>query len=239
MGCVYLGVSGNYWTDDMREQYIRFGITDNNGLRAATWKIWTPNSKSDIYLSCRELRGTLKASLHQSGSWHFGYTNPLENYLEAEEAFNKNRHIEIWPRPNPIADGVTLAFRIVTPFNSVKTLIEPGIKDIVWVPNCSPTLATEIDIIITSFEQGNDSWPSKNIMATRLIGSYKMNNSETVWVVSREVPVPDLSSINGNELQLYKGKSKDDLKSANLKAIVFASEADGSRTLIDCTVEYK
>ena len=223
----------------MREQYIRFGITDNNGQRASTWKICTPNSKSDIYLSCRELGGTLKASLHQSGSWHFGYTGSLENYFETEETFKKSRHIEIWPRPEPIAAGVTLAFRIVTPFNSVKTIIEPGIKDIIWVPNCSPTFATEIDIIITSFEQPQDSWPGKNKMGTRLVGSYKMNNSETVWVVSWEVPVPNLSSLNGKRPNYYKGKSEADLKSTNLKAIVFANEADGSRTLIDCAVEFK
>ncbi len=223
----------------MREQFIRFGITDNHGQRAATWKIWTPHSKSDIYLSCRELRGTLKASLHQSGSWHFGYINSLDKYFETEDALNKSKYIEIWQRPKPIVEGFTIAFRIVTPYTSVSTPIEPDIKDINWLPNCSATLATEIDIIITSFDQGQDNWPGKNKMSTKLIGSYKLNNEETVWVVSWEIPVPDLSSISKNTFQFFKGKSKADLKSDCLKAIVFADETDDSRILIDCTVKNK
>jgi hypothetical protein len=221
----------------MREQFIRFGITDNYGHRAATWKIWTPNSKSDIYLSCRELGGVLKASLHQSGSWHFGYNNSLDTYFESEEAFDKCKYIEIWPRPKPIAEGITLAFRIVTPHASVNTPMEPNMKDIKWVSNCSVTLATEIDIIITSYEHGQDNWPGKNNMATKFIGSYKLNNTETLWVVSWEIPVPDLSSLSGNKFQFFKGKSIADLKSTNLKAIIFADQADGSRTLIDCAVK--
>ena len=87
--------------------------------RAATWKLWTPQLKSDIYLSCRELRGTIKTNMHQSGSCHIGYTKETNSkFLETEEAVYKNQYIEKWPRPKPIADGVTLAFRIVTPFFS-------------------------------------------------------------------------------------------------------------------------
>lgn len=223
----------------MREKFIRFGITDNNGHRAATWKIWTSNSKSDIYLACRELGGALKASFHQSGTWHFGFIDSLDKYFNTEEAINKGRHIKIWARPKPIADGVTLAFRIVTPFASVKTPIDPDLKDIKWVSNCSSSLATEIDIIITSKELAQDSWPGKNNMSTKLIGSFKLNNGETVWVVSWEVPVPNLSSLNGLNVQFFKGQNKSDLKSASLKAIIFADEADGSKTLIDCVVENK
>ncbi|GAA0878002.1 hypothetical protein GCM10009119_09700 [Algoriphagus jejuensis] len=221
----------------MKEKFIRFGISDGHGRRAATWKIWTPRSKSDIYLSCREL-GIFKVSLHQSGSWHFGFiSNSLDEYFDEEAPFLKSRHIKIWPRPKPFAAGTTLAFRIITPHTSVKTLIEPGTKNIKWISNCSPALATEIDIIITSYELDENSWPGKTQMGTRLIGSYKLSSSEFIWVVSWEVPVPDLSSLSRGKSTLCKGKSVADLKSTDLRAIVYGDSDDGSKFFIDCTVE--
>jgi hypothetical protein len=221
----------------MKDQFLRFGIR-NNGLRAATWKIWTPKLKSDIYLSCRELKGSIKASLHQSGSWHFGYTDQaLDKYFESEEAFEKSKYIEIWPRPKPIADGVTLAFRIVTPHSATTTPVGQTSKDVFWIPNCSEGSATEIDIIISPATNDAQNWPGKNRMGTKLIGSYNLPSKETVWVVYWEIALPDLSSFSGKAFNFFKGKSKIDLVGANLKAILFGDEQDGSRTLFDCSVE--
>src|SRR4051812_36013150 len=99
----------------MREHSLRFAVTDNNGRRGATWKIWTPKHKADIYLVCRELKGAIKTSLHESGSWHSGYTDDaLGKYFEDEKILEQKKYIDIWPRPKEIAEGVTLAFRIVT-----------------------------------------------------------------------------------------------------------------------------
>ena len=222
----------------MKENYIRFGITDSNKQRAATWKLWTPKLKTDIYLSCRELRGAIKTSMHQSGSWHFGYTKETgSKYFETEEAFYKNQYIEKWPRPKTIGEGVTLAFRIVTPFSAVTTPIEKNEQDIIWIPNCSEGLATEIDIIITQNYEGSDNWPGEKNMGTKIIGSYKLDNGETVWVVYWYIPMPNFSSISGNTFQFFKGRNKSELKSNNLKAIIFADENDGSRTLFDCAVD--
>ena len=222
----------------MKRQEIKFGITADN-RRAATWKLVTPKSKSDIYLICRELGGAIKVSMHQTGSWHIGYTKEEgRKYFETEESFNQHKHIEIWPRPKQIAEGVILAFRIVTPFSSVTTRIEKNIKKIIWVPNCSEGLATEIDIIITPNYEGLDNWPGKKSMGTKIIGSYQLDNGETVWVVYWYIPMPNLSSMNGNAFQYFKGQNKSELTSNNLKAIIFADENDGSRTLFDCAVDY-
>jgi hypothetical protein len=60
----------------MGEQALRFGIHDGAGHRASTWKLWTKTGtgKSEIYIACRELRGTLKASLHESRQWHIAFS---------------------------------------------------------------------------------------------------------------------------------------------------------------------
>jgi hypothetical protein len=221
----------------MARNLIRFGISDNNHLRAATWKLWTPNAKTDIYLSCRELRGNMKASMHSSGSWHFGYTQEALEYFETENAFNQKKYIQKWQRPQPLTNGLTLAFRIVTPFSAVTTKIIENNKDIVWIPNCPENMATEIDIFITSMEVDSEKWPGKNKMDTKLIGFYKIENSDTVCVVHWTIPMPDFSSLTGKQFQFFKGRSKADLASSNLRMIIFGEETDGSRTLFDLSVK--
>ena len=221
----------------MGERYLRFAIRENQ-LRAATWKIWSRNSNSDIYLTCRELKGAIKASLHQSGSWHIGYSDSAsEKYFESREDFEKSKFIEIWPKPKPISDGTVLAFRIVTPFSAIRSSVDNTRNDIIWIPNCSTGYATEIDIMITTVNITSANWPGRNKMGTKLVGSYDLANKERVWVVYWQIPMPDLSSISGKPFKFYKGKTKADLSKENLKAIIFADENDGSRTLFDFSVE--
>lgn len=216
-----------------KDNHLRFGITDNNGHRAATWTITNPKSKSDIYISCRELRGTIKTSLHQSGSWHIGYMKDVAENLENDQ----NKYIEIWSRPKPIAIGITLAFRVVTPFSAVTSPVNKSSKEIFWISNCNEGFATEIDIIITSADILISNWPGKSNMNTKLIGNFKLNNQETVWLVYRTIPMPDLSIINGKQFQFLKGKNRQDLVSGNLRAIIFGQETDGSRTIFDCAIQ--
>jgi len=116
----------------MAEWSIRFGITDGEGHCASTWKLWTDKGmgKSDVYLTCRALGGKLKTSLHDSGSWHIAYTpNTFKEKVEGAVAKQRDRFIEKWPRPKPIAKGVTLAYRIVTPWSSVTSSIGETKRD--------------------------------------------------------------------------------------------------------------
>src|SRR5437879_3904528 len=102
----------------MAQRVVRFGISDGAGHRAATWKLWTETSgnKSDIYLACRAL-GMLKASLHESGAWHIAYSKDSYEKDVKGTGPAKDRFVEKWPRPSVIAPGLTLAFRIVTPWS--------------------------------------------------------------------------------------------------------------------------
>lgn len=223
--------------DNMPEQAIRFGISDGNGHRAATWKLWTPSGKSDVYLACRALGGTLKASLHQSGSWHVAYSQTMfEEDVQGAIPTQQDRFLERWPRPTTLAPGVTLAFRIVTPHSAVTSPISQGDRIITWISNCSPPRATEIDIMIISRTTPVTGWPGKNKMYTRPIGFYTLTNGELVWAVYWVVDMPDLSPATKGVGRFYKGRSEEDLKSNDLRALVFGKEPDGSRVMYDCAV---
>jgi hypothetical protein len=110
----------------MKRPALRFSICNGTDRRAATWKLWTEAGKgeSEIYLVCRELGGILKASLHKSGKWHVAYEDSaFEKYVSGISPNLRDRYIDKWYRPSEFTLGVTMAFRIVTPWSSVTSLI--------------------------------------------------------------------------------------------------------------------
>lgn len=224
----------------MPKRSIRFGITDGQGYRAATWNLWTQigAGKSDIYLTCRALGGTLKTSLHESGSWHVAYTQKaFEEDVQGVIANQTDRYIGKWPKPKPLAAGITLAFRIVTPHSAVTSPITESDRNVIWIPNAPTPKATEIDIIMTLPTTPVTEWPGKRSMGTSLVKSFQLENGATVWIVYWVVDMPNLSSSTKGTVQFYKGRGPQDLDSDNLRALVFGNEPDGSWVICDCAVE--
>ena len=194
--------------------------------------------KSDVYLACRVLGGKLKASMHESGSWHYAYNQKtFEEKVEGVVAKQRDRFIGKWPRPKGIAEVVTLAYRIVTPWSSVTSSIVETKSDIIWIPNAPKPRATEIDIIITDQTTPVTGWPCKRSMGTLLVGSLKLENGETVWVVYKVIDMPDLSSAIKGKVQFYKGMGPKDLEGDNLRALAHSREQDGSRVMYDLVVQ--
>lgn len=136
----------------MSKKSIRFGVTDGKGNRSSTWNCFAANPpKKDVYLACREIGGSLKASLHESGNWHIAYNKKFfDQNIVGDNDTDKSRFIEKWSKPPEIAHGLILAFRIVIPWGSVRTPIEKNIKkNIHWVAKPSEGKAIEFDLIIT------------------------------------------------------------------------------------------
>lgn len=223
----------------MAKRSIRFGITDGEGHRAATWKLWTQigAGKSDVYLTCRALGSKLKVSLHDYGIWHYAYSQKtFEEKVEGVLAKQKDRFIEKWSRPQSIAEGVTLAFRIVTPWSSVTSPIGETKSNIIWIPNAPKPKATEINTFISAETMLVTDWPGKRSMGTSLVGSFQLENGEIIWVVYRVIDMPDLSAIKG-KAQFYRGMGPQDLEGGNLRISVYGREKDGSRVIYDCVVQ--
>ncbi len=227
----------------MGKQRLRFGIHDGAGSRAATWNLWTSTGtgKSDVYLACREMYGSLKVSLHESGQWQIAYSQLFfdENVKGVIPKF-EDRYLEKWLRPSDFAPGHTLALRIVTPRSAVRTPAnECRFKGVAWLPNAPENNATEIDILITKPRTQVNGWPGKQPMGTSFIGSLPLDNGETVWAVYW-FHVFDISSLPKGTGWFFKGKSEKDLKDLkeeNLSLLAFGTEPDGSRVLYDCAVQ--
>lgn len=225
----------------MAQKSLRFGMQDGEGRRAATWKLWTEagSGNSEVYLACRALGGTLKSSMHQSGSWHTAYSpKAFENDVKGTVLKSQDRFLEKWPRPIEIAPGVTLAFRIVTPWSAVTHSIEAGnYKKVQWLKNAPNGKALEIDVLISKPTTLITDWPGKRSMGTSLIGSILLENGETLWAVYWVVDMPNFENWQKEvNMTFYKGRSKEDLKEEGLRMLVFGSEPDGSRVMYDFAV---
>ncbi len=53
----------------------------------------------------------------------------------------------------------------------------------------------------------------------------------------RIVDIPDLTSSTRGSGNFFRGINRDDLKSNNLRTLVFGSEPDGSKVIYDCAIE--
>lgn len=193
-----------------------------------------------MYLTCRTLGGSLKASLHQSGRWHLAYSQKTfdERVKGAIPKFS-DRFIEKWPRPAEIAPGMTLAYRIVTPCTAPTNKKQPSeTNKLIWLPNAPDMKATEIDVLITRPDVVTTGWPGKRSMGTSLIGSFPLENGDTVWAVHWVVAMPNFESLGKGVGRFYHGRSKDDLKGEGMRVLVFGEEPDGSRVMYDCPFRY-
>ncbi len=224
----------------MPQRVLRFGIRDDQGMRAATWKLWTEaaGGKSELYLACRAPGGALKASLHESGRWHVAYSRETFEKRVKDALPGKDRFIQRWSKPPEIDPGVTLAYRIVTPWSAPTIPVEAeSRKDFVWLPNAPEPNATEIDIFIIGPHTTVTNWPGKRSHGTFLVGSFPLENGDTVWAVHWVVPMPDLTKPGSGSGRFYRGRTEADLQSDAVRALVFGEAPDGSRVIYDCPVQ--
>ncbi|MDY0088496.1 MAG: hypothetical protein RBS78_08120 [Coriobacteriia bacterium] len=224
----------------MADQVLRFSVGAADGNRAASWRVWSPSGrgKSDVYLACRSLGGALKTSLHESGSWHVGF---IRDYVEAnlDEADPKyaDPYLQRWPRPAEIAPGVTLAYRILVMSSAVTgSGSNVGNTPMSWIPAPPAGMAVEITVLLTTAEATGRSWPGRDSMGTELVGSYLLDNGETVWVVHRAIDAPAIDLPATGRTAFFNGKCADDLNGPDVRALVFGDAADGSRGFVDCAV---
>jgi hypothetical protein len=221
----------------MAERAVRFGVKSSSGLQAATWKVWTPGPpKNDVYLACRALRGELKASLHESGHWHIAFSPAFyERRFADEDTRPSSRFTDEWSRPAEIAPGLTLAYRVVVPWFSATIKPEKEARGIAWVPSAPKGQAIQFAVLITAPSARASSWPSKNSMNSKFVGTISLGSGEMVWVVYTTEPFPLPASMRGTA-QFFEGHDASSLKSATLRAVLFGDEKDGSRKMYDVPV---
>jgi len=223
----------------MPEQSFRFGVGSvQPPRRAASWKIWTPSGKQDVYIASRDIGGAVKLSLHASDQWHFAYNNTFFAEKVPETLRDdRGRFIETWGKPEPIAPGLTLAVRIVTPWSAMSEEAPDSAK-LALIEPPGEGRAVEVDIFVVERGVKVSGWPGKNGMGTRNVGSYEVADGSRIWAVSWDIESPDFSQLDEKQGHLFSGVSKSDI-ATDLRALVFADNPDGSKTLYDLRGKYE
>ena len=221
----------------MAELSIRFGVKTECGKRAATWKCFAPKGvgKSDIYILNRNLGSVIKTSLHESGRYHTAFiTKYFDEKFSESEKDERGRFIQKWPEPTELAPGLSLVFRIVTPYSSAITdMSEERHKKTVWIPNAPENMATEVLIIVTKPDVVCTSWPAKNSMGTELIGKLVLDNGNTVWFVYYHGKMPNFPEKMNGKIRHSNGEPLDQCINEDTKALVFGDQPDGSKVIYD------
>lgn len=118
------------------------------GCRSGIWMVQAPQTKNDVYIAVESFAGTLKWSLHQSGSWRLQWGNRLRAW---EFTRTDDRLISEWEPPKELGDsGWTQAFVINVRHRDIFPLEEkePLTNDIIWVPPPRPDHSVAIQVII-------------------------------------------------------------------------------------------
>jgi hypothetical protein len=217
----------------MPEVAIRFSVGDGRRRRAATWRCWASKGlgKNDVYLACRELGGALKASLHQSGQWHVAFDKQFLQRSAVPKEW-PTRLVAIWERPAEVAPGLTLAYRIITPYATVNASVSEADDNIMWIPPPPSGQIVETVIIITKASVTTTGWPGKRSMGTQLVGRFELDNADTVWIVTRVDKEP-IFETQLNRARFFHGRTQADVRGPGLRGIAFGTEPDGSRVMYE------
>ncbi|MCP8883353.1 hypothetical protein NIM87_07570 [Devosia sp. XJ19-1] len=217
----------------MAKTSIRFSVTNGFGHRAATWNLRAQKSKwgQEIYLTCRELKGTIHTSFHATGEWHTTYSQAAFEDLLGDRPANKARHkIEKWQRPNEVKPGITLAYKVLTPWSATTTPITEDMSPIIQIPNVPQGYANETMVLIVR------SGMSLEIVNATLLGQTELLTGERLLIVNHAIAMPTIKNPGPAQVQFFRGKSRSDLASEHLRALVFLDDQNGNRMILDSPV---
>lgn len=222
----------------MPEQSVRFGVASADGRRAATWKCWSilGKGKSDVYLTCRALRGSLKLSLHETGQWHIAFDSDQFPNLFTEGMQPASRYAKRWMRPPEVGAGLTLACRIHTPWYAVTISDETLDPRVVWLSCPREGNSSEVAVFLANSDASCTTWPGACAMGTSLVGDFALDDGGRVWLVFREVPIAEPKIPSGGAPRFFKGAARRDLRGAGLRAVTWWTAADGSLVLFEAPV---
>jgi hypothetical protein len=152
------------------------------------WRLWLVPSKNDVYIAARNAAAAFKVSLHQSGRWRVGFTNPDDPLIPK----GRDRAVHKWHRPPELAPGMTRAFEIGIPATEIALLPDAAKHhpDTVWFEPPPKDQAMNFDVFLARPDVDlSEGWPGRDSMGTQLIFDSRMSNGEHVFVVVHAGPM--------------------------------------------------
>ena len=223
----------------MAKQAIRFSVSNQKGFRSATWNCFAQTHKDDFYLACREFKGAMKVSFHETGEWHVGFDEGfLDKNAPKDSPLLVDRFPSKWQEPKELLPGVRLAFRIIVPEYVITVPKKEEKRSLVWIPSPPLGKGVEISIFLTHPEAKVSSWPGANAMGTSLVGKIDLESGKKVWVVYRVIDLPPLMVPTTRvKPTLFRDLIPEELKGQGLRAIGAGEDNYGTWYFRECVVK--
>ncbi len=214
----------------MPERSVRFGVANHAGGQSSTWKCWSQagRGKTDIYLTCRALRGALKLSMHESGRWHIAFDAAQFQGLFDDHMRPEGRFATRMDRPAPLVQGVTLACRVHIPSYGVSIPALDLEEGVVWVAAPERGQSIEFAVMITEPSVQVTDWPTKRSMGTELAGTFDLDDGSRVWIVHHQVATTEPRLPSSGTPRYFKGKGHEDLDAQGIRGVTWGTAPDGS-----------
>ena len=123
------------------------------GRHSGVWEIWSPRTKNDVYIANKNIAGTQKWSLHESGDWRYQWISRLDAWRYAQ---TDDRLIESWsPPPELGPTGWTSAFVIRVRHQDIVPI--PGVSvpaDVELIREPHENRAVAVFVVIARPDQG-------------------------------------------------------------------------------------
>jgi len=226
-----------------KRRAVRFAVGSPEGPRSGVWRLWA--SGSDVYISARLDGGTLKASLHKSVKWRWGFT---EEYEETNPFFppRADRAIHKWERPPELFEGITSAFEIIVPPTELTMprlpLSEEAARKytskVHWVSPPSSEAETHFRVL---FIAPDSSTP----VANEVMWKHELPTGETVELIVYEQPMTEgnkkyLTSVKWWVLREVgeSGKGTSLTMAPEPRGWLYGDAEDGTRFLVDISAVF-
>lgn len=208
---------------------VRFTVANaDRTMRGATWRCWTTNRDDSVYLACRELRGSLHLSLHETGQWHVAFAEEIFDSLFDPENRPESRFCGQWLKPKELAPGLVAACRILIPWYGITVPVTSSAKNVAWISAPNQGMMCEVTVLLSAPAASTSLWPGARSMGMSLVGSFGLGNEGRVWLVSRETPLvePKLPPVCAPKY--FRGASPELLDDGALRVIGWGDCDDGA-----------
>lgn len=177
----------------MAEFVARLSVGGPDGPTSATFRIWSPKGKSDVYAGVREVAGQVKISLHESGECFAGFVSEFANRETAAiAAAGRSRHQSKWKRLRHTGQRAVTPLQFVIPESELRprtvTATKRSIKRIEPPP---PGHSIIISCIFSGQCLPDSDWPGR-LNGTTLVGSKLLPNGEKFWLIWQDCPTSEL-----------------------------------------------
>lgn len=223
---------------------IRFAVGSPEGPRSAVWRLWS--SGEHVYISARLYGNTIKASLHKSGKWRWGFT---EEYTAREDSLlpvGADRALHKWQRPPELFPGITSAFEIIVPSTELAVPRHPLSEEahrkytgnVHWVSAPSSEMQTRFRILFLAAD-------STTTVTNEVIWEHKLPSGEIVSLIVYEQPMTER---NKAYLALGKRKILEEVGKPSEDSAIFVAQEprgyligeaeDGTWFVVDISINF-